>query len=46
MRKFKALCSTIDYHGGDVFFNKEMIKKEIRENIKKNIKKKQGTSIG
>ena len=38
MRNFKALCSTVDYHGGDVFFDKEMVEKEIREDIKKNIK--------
>ena len=40
MRNFKALCSTLDYHGGDTFFDKEMVEIEIREDIRANIKAK------
>ena len=25
MRNFKSLCSTVEYHGGDTFFDREMV---------------------
>ena len=40
MDNFKSLCSTIDYRGGDVFFDIEMVEIEIREDIKNNVSKK------
>ena len=30
MRNFKDLCNSIEYHGGDVFFDREMVKAVIR----------------
>ena len=30
MRNFKDLCNAVEYHGGDVFFDRDMVKAEIR----------------
>ena len=30
MRNFKDLCNAVEYHGGDIFFDKEMVKAEVR----------------
>ena len=40
MRNFKSLCSTVEYHGGDTFFDREMVDVEIREDLKQNLKAK------
>ena len=37
MRNFKDLCSSIEYHGGDTFFNKDMQEREIRADVKDKI---------
>ena len=36
MKNFKDLVNSIDYHGGDIFFDKEMTKHEMRQDIKDN----------
>ena len=37
MRNFKDLCNSIEYHGGDTFFDKDMKEREIRTDIKNKI---------
>ena len=39
MQKFKDLMSSVKYHGGDIFFDKDTMKKEIKDDTKKNITK-------
>ena len=39
MRHFKDLVSSVEYHGGDIFFDKDMMENEIREDEKNNISK-------
>ena len=39
MRNFKDLCQTIEYHGGDIFFDKDMIEYEVEDDTKNNVKK-------
>ena len=36
MRNFKDLGNSVDYHGGDIFFDKEMTEQEMRQDIKDN----------
>ena len=37
MRNFKDLCNSIEYHGGDTFFDNGMKEREIRADIENNI---------
>ena len=37
MRNFKDLCNSIEYHGGDTFFDKDMKEREIRADVKNQI---------
>ena len=37
MRNFKDLVNSVEYHGGDIFFDKDMMQKEMKEDIKNNI---------
>ena len=33
MHNFNNLCTNIEYHGGDIFFDKDMVKREMRADI-------------
>ena len=35
MRNFRDLYHSVEYYGGDIFFNKDMIQHEMREDMKK-----------
>ena len=37
MINFKDLCNSIDYHGGDTFFDNGMKEREIRADVKDNV---------
>ena len=37
MRNFKDLVSSVKYHGGDIFFDRDMMENEFREDKEKNI---------
>ena len=39
MRNFKDLASSVEYHGGDIFFDKDMMKHKVKEDVKNNITK-------
>ena len=39
MRNFKDLYHSIEYHGGDVFFDKDMIEFEMQEDVKNSVDK-------
>ena len=39
MRNFKDLVGSIKYHGGDIFFDKDMMECEVKKDIKNNIKR-------
>ena len=38
MRNFKDLISSIEYHEGDIFFDKDMMESEVKEDTKKRCK--------
>ena len=37
MRNFKDLCNSVEYHGGDTFFDNTMKEREIRADVKDDI---------
>ena len=37
MRNFKELVSSVEYHGGDIFFDRDMMENEIREDKEKDM---------
>ena len=39
MQNFKDLASSVEYHGGDIFFDRDMTENEIREDKEKNANK-------
>ena len=39
MRNFKDLVSSVKYHGGDIFFDRDMMENKIREDKEKNMHK-------
>ena len=39
MRNFKNLVSSMEYHSGDIFFNKDMMEKEVKKDTKNGISK-------
>ena len=37
MRNFKDLINSVEYHGGDIFYDKEMVQYEMRIDLKNKV---------